>query len=115
MRTSCVAPALIAAALAQVVVRAQAPPGPVFDVVSIKQSAPETGPERTANIFTQRPNGAVTATRVFIGNLIGRAYPSINSAEIVGLPDWAFGQYFDISATSPLTAATAEQRAAMVR
>jgi uncharacterized protein (TIGR03435 family) len=95
---------------------AQAPAAnPTFEVVSVRRSAPETGPTRTANIFSQRPDGSVTATRVFIGNLIGRAYPSISSAEIVGLPDWAFGEFFDIRATSPLTAATPDQRAGMVR
>lgn len=115
MRTVRVACALIAA-FASARGLAQTPAAePAFDVVSVRPSAPETGPARTANIFSQRPDGSVTATRVFIGNLIGRAYPAISSAEIVGLPDWAFGQYFDIRATSPLTAATSEQRATMVR
>jgi uncharacterized protein (TIGR03435 family) len=95
---------------------AQAPAAnPTFEVVSVRRSAPETGSTRTANVFSQRPDGAITATPVFIGNLIGRAYPSISSAEIVGLPDWAFNEFFDIRATSPLTAATPEQRAAMLR
>ena len=116
MRTPRVALASIIAAVATHVGQAQAPAAdPTFEVVSVRRSAPETGPTRTANIFSQRPDGAVTATRVFIGNLIGRAYPSISSAEIVGLPDWGFGEFFDIRATSRLAAATPDQRAAMVR
>ena len=89
--------------------------GQTFDVVSIKPSTPETGPERSANIFSQRPDGALTVTRMVIGNLIGRAYAPIARPEIFGLPDWATREFYDVSATSPLTTATPEQRTSMLR
>jgi len=89
--------------------------GQAFDVVSIKPSAPETGPNFSANILRQRPDGGLTVTRMYVGNLIARAYAPITRPEIFGLPEWASRQFYDISATSPLASATAEQRTAMLR
>ena len=109
MRLSRVAFALL---IAGVFAHAQSP---AFDVVSIKVSPPETGPNRSANIFRQTPDGGLTVIRMFIGNLIGRAYEPIARPEMYGLPDWATREFYDISATSPLTAATPEQRTAMLR
>jgi uncharacterized protein (TIGR03435 family) len=109
---------LVAAALFLPAAAGQSPApasGPTFDVVSIKLSAPETGPTRTANIFSQRPDGGLTVTRMFIGNLIARAYSPIGRAEIYGLPVWASRDFYDVSATSPLTTARPEQRTAMLR
>jgi len=88
---------------------------PTFEVVSIRLSPPQTGPTRTANIFRQTPDGGVTATRVIMANVISRAYPPIGAAEIFGMPDWTRGAFYDINATSPLTTATPDQRAAMLR
>jgi uncharacterized protein (TIGR03435 family) len=109
---------LVAAALLMPAAAGQLPAPatePTFDVVSIKLSAPETGPTRTANIFRQRPDGGVTVVRMAVGNLIGRAYAPISRPEIFGLPDWASRDFYDVSATSPLPTPTPEQRTAMLR
>jgi uncharacterized protein (TIGR03435 family) len=50
-----------------------------------------------------------------ISTLIGRAYPGSVPAEMVGLPDWARREYYDVKTTSTLTNATAADRAAMIR
>jgi uncharacterized protein (TIGR03435 family) len=50
-----------------------------------------------------------------IGVLIGRAYPGNVPADMVGLPDWAMREYYDVRTTSSLTNATAQDRAAMIR
>ena len=89
--------------------------GPAFEVVSIKLSPAPSGDVVRSNVFRQRPDGGVTVTRMFIGNLIARAYAPIIRFDIVGLPDWASRDFYDISATSPLTTPTAQQRTAMLR
>ena len=95
---------------------AQAPAAaPAFDVVSIKLSLPETGPNRSANIVRQRPDGGLTTTRTPVATIIYRAYPDASAPDTVGLPDWARRDFYDITATSPLTTATVDQRAAMLR
>lgn len=109
MRTSRVALALL---VAGVFAHAQAP---AFDVVSIKLSLPETGPDRSANIVRQRPDGGLTTTRTPVATLIYRAYPDTSAPDTVGLPDWARREFYDVTATSPLATATVEQRAAMLR
>ena len=107
---------VVAAALLPNVLAGQTPAhGLTYDVVSIKLSPPQTGPTRTANIFTQRPDGGLTAIRMFTGNLIARAYTPIGRPEIFGLPGWASRDFYDIGATSPLATATPEQRTAMLR
>ena len=68
-----------------------------------------------AHTVIQRPDGGFTQTRVSIGNLIARAYPGGAPAELVGLPDWATRGTDDVSATSTLEKATAEDRIAMLR
>jgi uncharacterized protein (TIGR03435 family) len=103
---------IAAAAMAHAVGHAQAP---AFDVVSIKPSAPETGPNRTANIIRPRPDGGLTTTRTPVSSLIARAYPDVSFPDTVGMPEWARREFYDISATSPLTLATADQRTAMLR
>jgi uncharacterized protein (TIGR03435 family) len=101
--------------IAGVAGRAQAPvPGPTFDVVSIKPSAPETGPTYSANIVTQHPDGGLTAIRTPVATLIARAYPGMSRPDMIGLPDWA-RQFYDVHATSSLGVATADDRAAMMR
>jgi uncharacterized protein (TIGR03435 family) len=110
LRTIAVAVSLAVAADAQAPAAA-----PAFDVVSIKPSEPETGPNRTANIVTQRPDGGLIAVRTPVSSLIARAYPGTSAPDTVGFPDWARRQFWDISATASLTAPTTEQRAAMLR
>src|SRR6185369_232153 len=55
-----------------------------------------------------------TMINVNVGNIIGRAYGTI-PADMAGLPDWDRNERFDVSATSSLARATAEDRAAMLR
>jgi len=89
--------------------------GPRYDVVSIKrnQASPTGRPESPISI--QRPDGGFTQTRVPIAVLIARAYSAGPPADMVGLPDWAIREYYDVSATSTLATATAEDRAAMLK
>jgi uncharacterized protein (TIGR03435 family) len=48
--------------------------------------------------------------------LLQRAYPTIVIGEIVGLPEWARREGYDVNATSPLTArASEDDRVAMIR
>jgi uncharacterized protein (TIGR03435 family) len=91
--------------------------GPVFDVVSIKPSAPlQPGTFPTPQNI-QRPDGGFTMTRVTAVLLIMRAHPipDLGVDDIVGLPDWARREAFDVSATSTLTRATSEDRTAMMK
>ncbi len=89
--------------------------GPTYDVVSIKrnQASPTGRPENP--IMIQRPDGGFTQTRVPIATLIARAYSAGPPADMVGLPDWAIREFYDVSATSSLTKATAEDRTAMLK
>jgi len=88
-------------------------PGPRFEVVSIKRNQTPLTPGVNP-IFIQRADGGFTQTRVPISSLIGRAY-STAPIDMVGLPEWALREYYDVSATSSLTKATAEDRTAMMR
>jgi uncharacterized protein (TIGR03435 family) len=103
---------LVAAA---VEVRAQAPaqpaaPGPTFDVVSIRRAPENPGGPVTIGV-TDRPDGGLTATRVLVTTLIGRAY----RLEVAGVPDWAAKEQFDVIATANLKGATGEERSAMLK
>jgi len=102
---------LVAVSIAVSAMQSAAPTGPQFDVVSIKPnvSGAATGPP------TFRPDGGFTMISVPIGVLIGRAYPGNVPADMVGLPDWARREYYDVKTTSSLTNATPEDRAAMIR
>jgi uncharacterized protein (TIGR03435 family) len=91
------------------------PPGPTFDVVSIKRHVQQPGPQAFNSTQNQRPDGGFTMTNVRIVTLIYRAYPEATNAEPVGLPGWATSEAYDVSATSTLTQATPEDRAAMLR
>jgi len=91
-----------------IAIRAQ---GPAFDVVSIKLNTAGVGPGTTPPQI-QRPDGGFTIINQPIRPLIARAYPG---QEIVGLPDWATREHFDIRTTSTLTTASSEDRVAMLR
>jgi len=96
-------------------VRAQSAAGPVFDVVSIKPNATTFAPGVRSNVVTWRPDGGLTMTNVALPVIISRAYPGTAPADIADLPDWARNARFDVSATSSLSQATADDRAAMLR
>ena len=100
------------------VVLAQAPPspaaGPRFDVVSIKRN---TSNALGSNGSSERPDGGFTLLNVPMMTLVARAQdPLIAPIDMIGLPEWARSERYDVSTTSPLgrPAAPAE-RAAMVR
>src|SRR5262245_52184737 len=104
--TTVIAACGLAASIVAQTAQAPAPStnGPVFDVVSIKPSAPlqpGTFPIPTDN---RRPDGGFTTTRMTVVLLIMRAHPLANLGvdDIVGLPGWARSEPFDVSATSTL-------------
>ena len=88
------------------------PTGPTFDVVSIKLNTignVPTGPP------VERPDGGLRMTSVPVSVLIARAYPPAIPLEMVGLPDWAKTERYDVIATSTLSSATRDDRIAMLR
>jgi uncharacterized protein (TIGR03435 family) len=115
MRDSLAATAL--AVLTASVVVGQSPASkPSFDVVSIKRnvmSGPGGLPVGAPPI--ERPNGAMRLTGVPTITLLLRAYPTAVGGDIVGLPDWARREYYDVDATSTLSTATPEARVEMMR
>jgi uncharacterized protein (TIGR03435 family) len=95
---------------------AQAPPtdGPRFEVVSIKRNASNA---LGSNGSSERPDGGFTLLNIPMMTLIGRAqFPPIAPIDMIGLPEWAQRERYDISATSALSRPAApEERAAMLR
>jgi uncharacterized protein (TIGR03435 family) len=111
MRNGLPATALVMLA---VTAAAQSPAaGPTFDVVSIKRTT-TTGPGGGSPPI-ELPSGAIRLSRVPAMLLLRRAYPAAVGADIVGLPGWARFDYYDLDATSTLSAATPEARAEMMR
>jgi uncharacterized protein (TIGR03435 family) len=106
---------LVASIVAQTV--QTSPAGPIFDVVSIKPSAPFQPGGFRGPTFNERPDGGFTMTHVAVPLLLMRAYPIPGAVpgDIVGLPEWTTKELFDISATSTLTRATLEDRISMLR
>jgi uncharacterized protein (TIGR03435 family) len=98
------------AALAQV----PSPDGPRYEVVSIKRN---TSNALGSNGSSERPDGGFTLLNIPIMTLVGRTqFPPIPPIDMVGLPEWARSERYDVSATSPLgRPATPEERAAMLR
>jgi uncharacterized protein (TIGR03435 family) len=87
------------------------PPRVEFDVVSIKKSTQPMPPA----LPVQRPDGGFTMQSVPIATLVSRAYPPAVPIDMVGLPEWAIREYYDVSATSSLSSATPDQQQAMLR
>ena len=94
----------------------QAPPlaGAQFDIVSIKPHNPDSvggGGMRTG------PDGAFTMTGLPIWSIIAYASPiPVPPREIIGLPEWARTERYDIIAKpAPGSNPTREQRAEMMR
>src|SRR5262245_47465457 len=88
---------------------------PAFDVVSIKPTPRREGVAGLNSTWTQRPDGSLTATNVSISTLIARAYEASIPGGTADLPAWARTERYDVSATSTLSKATLEERAAMIR
>ena len=93
------------------------PQVPSFEVVSIRQSPPDQPgafpfPQSS---FDQRSDGGISVTNVSVASLIARAYPPTLPVEIVGLPDWARRDGYNVSATARLSSATRDDQLAMLR
>jgi len=108
-----VLPLLLAALTSRAFTQAPAPPaGPTFDVVSIKLN---TSGNRPTSPPVERPDGGLRMTGVPVSVLIARAYPPAVPIDMVGLPDWARTELYDVIATSTLSSATHDDRIAMLR
>lgn len=83
---------------------AQTPPGPAFEVASIRPSGSE--PEGQVNIGLHMDGAQVRVARLTLRDYIGMAY-RMKIAQIIG-PDWIESDRFDISATIPAGATTAQ-------
>ena len=94
-----------------------APSGPTFDVVSVKRHVTPAGAgpiEQLNSTVRQRPDGGLTMLNIPAMTFIARAYASA-PVDMIGLPEWARTERFDLEATASLVNPTAEQRAAMLR
>lgn len=69
-------------------------PSPLFDVASVKTNASGGGEGRIEVLPTA---GRLRATNVTLRSLILRAY-GLHQSQLIGLPDWASGQRFDVDA-----------------
>ena len=98
--------------IATATIFAQTTAGPMFDVVSIKRN---TSGALGSNGSGDRPDGGFRLLNAPLALLIGRAYPPSVPADMVGLPDWAMREHYDVVATSPLQKATPDERIAMLR
>ena len=89
--------------------------GQTFDVVSIKPHQPTADASFVGARSDTRPDGSLTMSRVPVALLLALAYQPMSTADMVGLPDWASREYFDITATASLSNPTLDDRFAMVR
>lgn len=91
---------------------AQSPPGPTFDVVSIKRNTSNS----LGNSMRQAPDGGFTMVNSSVQFLIASAYPTSGASEVVGLPAWATSERYDVMATAALPASpSADDRREMMR
>jgi uncharacterized protein (TIGR03435 family) len=104
--------ALVGISLALPAIHAQSPTAPLkFEVVSIKRN---TSGAPGNNIRTL-PDGTVIATNVAMALVIRLAIP-VQMLQVLGLPDWAQTDRYDITAKPPegFAKPTAEQRTEML-
>jgi uncharacterized protein (TIGR03435 family) len=107
---------IAAAACFALAVHAQAPtPGPTFDVVSVKPNVTDPSSGLTGTGMNTRPDGGLTMTRVPVMLMLAIAYQPMPTADMVGLPDWASREFYDVTATASVANPTQEDRQAMVR
>src|SRR6476646_8685342 len=66
-----------------------------FEVASIKVHPPDPS-ERFQSSMRTLPNGQVEMTNVSLRTIIGRAYPSRGSQQVVGLPSWEASEHYDV-------------------
>jgi uncharacterized protein (TIGR03435 family) len=85
--------AVLMAATASLVVLAQSSAKPSFEVASVR---PNNGDSRGSSTSTQ-PGGRFIATNVPLMLLVRHAF-DLQPSQLVGLPDWASSERFDIAA-----------------
>lgn len=114
MRLVRIVPVLLLAATAAALAQSADPAAATFDAVSIRRDTadrPPIGVISRANL----PDGSLHLTWVPMLILIGMAYPAPTPDYIVGLPEWARRDHYDVVATSPFKTVTPEQRLGMLR
>ena len=108
-------PLLLAALTSPAFTQTSTPPtpaGPTFDVVSIKRNTTNT---LSSALPVERPDGGFRMTNIPVTTFIARAYPPAIPVEMIGLPEWARTERYDVSATSTIARATLDDRIAMLR
>jgi uncharacterized protein (TIGR03435 family) len=83
---------------------------PRFEVVSIKRSAAAVN-----SAAADRPDGGFARSNWYTSTLISEAYPPTHRDDIVGLPEWAKTDGYDVKATSTLSRASRDDRVSMLR
>ena len=94
-------------AVLSVTITAQAPPE--FDVASFKVHPPDPGGNFSSSMRSL-PNGQTMMSNISIRTIIGQAFPSRGSSEVLGLPDWASSQNYDVIVKSNRAVSRDEQR-----
>jgi len=85
--------------------------GPLeFEVASIKVHAPDNSGRFSSSMRTM-PNGQIVMTNVSLRTLIGRAYPSRGSQQIINVPAWSDGVYYDVNVKADRPVSRDEQQA----
>ena len=109
---------MVLVARGSAVLAAQSPPSSAddlrFEVVSIKRNLTNA---LGSNGSAERPDGGFVLLNVPMMTLVARAqFPIIPPVDMVGLPEWARSERYDVRTVSPLgRPATPEERAAMIR
>jgi uncharacterized protein (TIGR03435 family) len=66
-----------------------------FEVASFKIHLPDPAGNFSSSMRTL-PNGQIVMTNMSIRTIIGRAYPSRGSNQVIGLPDWVGKDNYDV-------------------
>ena len=98
---------IVVVTLAALTSRAQQPEHLEFDVVSIKRNTSEGGGSSARTL----PDGTTISINRTIQSMVMAASPE-PVRDVVGLPDWAMSERYDIT-TKPPAGSTREQRALM--
>jgi uncharacterized protein (TIGR03435 family) len=89
----------------------QNPSAPLeFEVASIKVHAPDNSGRFSSSMRTM-PNGQIVMTNVSLRTLIGRAYPSRGSQQIINVPAWSDGVFYDVNVKANRPVSRDEQQA----
>ena len=80
-----------------------------FEVASIKEHPPDPSGRMESSMRTM-PDGQMVLTNVSLRTLIGRAYPSRGSTQVLGVPSWADGKFYDVNVKANRTVSRDEQQ-----